>query len=169
MKEAEVPLGGSNFATTLATYSSEGVLHRLTRQESSSGPVVTFDYFYFAGRPVAQLRTENGSTKWSYLNADRLGAPIRASDTSGEQTWLGPFEPFGESDYLTATENDPYVAEMYLRFPGQWADASAGAEVSYNVHRWYERGTGRYTRVDCQRRTKMSHLWRVKMSHSTLG
>jgi RHS repeat-associated protein len=42
---------------------------------------------------------------------------------------------------------------VFLRFPGQWlnatwAAASMGAEVVYNVHRWYENSTGRYTRTD---------------------
>jgi RHS repeat-associated protein len=42
---------------------------------------------------------------------------------------------------------------IFMRLPGQWedelwADATSGADVFYNVHRWYETGTGRYTRVD---------------------
>lgn len=42
---------------------------------------------------------------------------------------------------------------MFLRFPGQWddgtwADATLGADVYYNVHRWYQHGTGRYSKPD---------------------
>ena len=42
---------------------------------------------------------------------------------------------------------------IFLRFPGQWfddtwADAALEAELVYNVHRWYELGTGRYSSVD---------------------
>ncbi len=42
---------------------------------------------------------------------------------------------------------------MQLRLPGQWTDAAwesagAGADVHYNVHRWYGWGDGRYERVD---------------------
>lgn len=35
-----------------------------------------------------------------------------------------------------------------LRLDDAWGESSLEAEAYYNVHRWYERGTGRYTRVD---------------------
>lgn len=62
--------------------------------------------------------------------------------------WQGGFEPFG-GDYSRAQN-----AGVLLRFPGQWNDSSwdavFGTEsgMHYNVHRWYEYETGRYTRVD---------------------
>ncbi len=42
---------------------------------------------------------------------------------------------------------------MFLRFPGQWDDATwaesgEGGEIVYNVYRWYGTETGRYGRVD---------------------
>jgi len=42
---------------------------------------------------------------------------------------------------------------IYLRLPGQWddgtwADATSGAGVYYNVHRWYMMGVGIYSRPD---------------------
>ncbi len=42
---------------------------------------------------------------------------------------------------------------MFLRFPGQWDDPSFHSHglrggLHYNVHRWYETQTGRYSRVD---------------------
>jgi RHS repeat-associated protein len=43
--------------------------------------------------------------------------------------------------------------DVFLRFPGQWEDdvwqqATLGSELYYNVHRWYQPQTGRYTRAD---------------------
>jgi RHS repeat-associated protein len=45
------------------------------------------------------------------------------------------------------------VPVLFLCFPGQWEDgrwagAAMGAEVYYNVYRWYQPGIGFYTRPD---------------------
>lgn len=84
---------------------------------------------------------------WTFLTTDHLGTPVMASDEAGQTLWQGGFEPFGR-DYA-----DARGAGIFLRLPGQWwdpvwEDAALGADVYYNVHRWYEYGTGRYTRVD---------------------
>jgi RHS repeat-associated protein len=84
------------------------------------------------------------TAKW--LAVDHLGTPI-AKFKSSTFDWRGGFEPFG------ADWNGAQAAGVFLRFPGQWLDeawkdASLGAEIYYNVHRWYEHGVGRYGRVD---------------------
>ncbi|MGB6334100.1 MAG: hypothetical protein WBG96_00655 [Thermoanaerobaculia bacterium] len=61
--------------------------------------------------------------------------------------WGGGFEPFG-ADYSAAQQTG-----MFLRFPGQWENevwegASDGESLYFNVHRWYEHETGRYTRLE---------------------
>ncbi len=65
------------------------------------------------------------------------------------KSWEGSFEPFGK-DFTT-----PLAASLgiWQRFPGQWNEptwqnATSGLNPYYNVHRWYERGTGRCTRPD---------------------
>ena len=80
---------------------------------------------------------------------DHLGSPVLAFDSQGgSKVWAGGFEPFG-GDYSGAQN-----AGIFMRFPGQWNDSSWDATfgtesgVYYNVHRWYEYGTGRYTKVD---------------------
>ena len=61
------------------------------------------------------------------------------------------FEPFGE-DWSNARSFG-----LNLRLPGQWDDPYwhrdmsskyVGADLYYNVHRWYEPGTGRYVSAD---------------------
>lgn len=39
-------------------------------------------------------------------------------------------------------------AGIFLRFPGQWADGLIEEGGVYNVNRWYQATTGRYSRVD---------------------
>lgn len=108
----------------------------------------TVDYFYFAERPVAQRYSDGSTATWTFLTTDHLGTPAIATDISGDETWLGPFEPFG-TDYGAGAAAE----EIFLRLPGQWDDgrwaaASMGADLYYNVHRWYENPTARYTRPD---------------------
>jgi RHS repeat-associated protein len=133
--------------------------------------------FYFAGRPVAQLERSSLADDLLYLTTDHLGTVILATDEAGASLWQGGLDPFGtpyaltdstggddgdppgdgDGDgvmaSLTAASTSPTTAGVFLRFPGQWDDptfTSAGLEkgVYYNVHRWYQPGTGRYTRVD---------------------
>jgi RHS repeat-associated protein len=99
---------------------------------------------------VAILTVDGATATWTYLTTDHLGTPVLATDSGGAEVWSGGFEPFG-ADYTTA----PSAADagVFLRLPGQWDDetwqeASLGAEVSYNVYRWYTPNTGRYSRPD---------------------
>ena len=144
---------------TLPTYNSEGLLlHRFAYRRlppyNQTSPVKNSDLyvFYFAGRPVATLdKVTEGtplggfatSSTWQYLTVDHLGTPILVTDLSGAKVWQGGFEPIG-ADYG--------AAPTILRFLGQWSDAtwsgSGGSGLYYNLHRWYEAGTGRYTQPD---------------------
>ena len=148
LQRAERPLGASGQATTDPTYSSEGLLHCLTRQEDLAATPETVDYFYFAGRPVAQRHGDGATDTWTFLTTDHLGTPAMATDLAGEEAWLGPFEPFG-GDYGTGAAAE----KLFLRLPGQWddgrwAEASQGADLYYSVHRWYAPGVGTYARED---------------------
>jgi RHS repeat-associated protein len=146
---------GSEADATGATrpvYSSGGVLHTLTQRVTAGDPGETHHVFHFDGRPVAQLSIENGAETWRYLTTDHLGTPWVATDAAGAELWHGPFDPFGRDRWagtnLAAAEED-----VFLRFPGQWDDeawleATRGAEVYYNVHRWYGSQLGRYSRPD---------------------
>jgi YD repeat-containing protein len=147
-----------------ATYSSEGVLRHRTSVSAPSagktrreGTVTSASaVLYFAGRPVGlfdkQTTTPPGgppaeSSRFLYLSSDHLGGPALATDSVGLALWSGGFEPFG-GDYAGAR-----AAELFLTFPGQWADASwdnqqLDSRLLQNVHRWLASGIGAYTRPD---------------------
>ena len=133
-------------------YSSAGLLHSLTQRITASDPGESHHVFHFAGRPVAQLSVDGATETWRYLTTDHLGTPWIATDAAGAELWHGPFEPFGR-DRFAGTNLAAAAEDVFLRFPGQWDDevwleATRGAEVYYNVHRWYQPGTGRYTSPD---------------------
>lgn len=145
----EVSTGGF----TTPAYDSSGLLHALHHQLSPASPEERTSVFYFAGRPVAQLRQElGGGSSWLFLATDHLGTPVLATDLAGEEIWHGPFEPFGE-DFYRGSSQGALASGVFLRFPGQWDDeiwgaSTLGAEAYYNVHRWYVGNTGRYTSPD---------------------
>src|SRR6185369_11615643 len=112
--------------------------------------------FYFANRPVAlydkRVTTPPGGSPASasaltYLTTDHLSTPVLATDAAGATVWQGGFEPFG------ADWNGAQSAGVFLRFPGQWVDpawenSKLKSGLHYNLRRWYEPGTGRYSQPD---------------------
>ncbi len=121
-------------AVTEAAYSSDAVLQR------RAGATEANAVLYFGGQPVAQT----GGAIVTHLTADHLGTPVLASSNVGASDWSGGFEPFG-SDYANAGD-----AGVFLRFPGQWDDAAwdVDSPFFFNVLRWYQSGTGNYSRPD---------------------
>ena len=98
---------------------------------------------YHAGRPVAIVRqTGTAPAAVTFLTTDHLGTPVLVMDGAGLEVWEGGFESFG-ADYANAEG-----AGVFLRFPGQWVDGLIEEGGTYNLHRWYQAGTGRYGRVD---------------------
>jgi len=128
---------------TFVTYDSQGRLRAL--QPESGDPSYVFT---FGDRPIATY-TGGPMPSFTWLTTDHLGTPILAIDNAGTALWHGGFEPFGQ-DYTNPTAAS---AGVFLRFPGQWTasawtDAALGTELYYNLHRWYETGTGRYAARD---------------------
>lgn len=110
-------------------------------------------FFYLSGRPVGQLAIDGAAAEtWTYVTTDHLGTPLLATDDTGGLTWEGGFEAFGR-DYQAGTAGGALENELFLRLPGQWedgtwADATSGAGLYYNVHRWLEWQTARFSRPD---------------------
>ncbi len=149
---------------TRSLYDSSGVLHALRRRADQSSPEDTLLIFYFGERPVAQLvLPAAGGATWTYLSTDHLGTPVLATDSTAALVWQRGFEPFGR-DWQAGTGNGALENGLFARFPGQWEDlvwqdASLGIPLYYNVHRWYEHGTGRYTRSDPLTLGTLGNAW----------
>jgi RHS repeat-associated protein len=151
LQTAQETAGGTSSVDPL--YDSAGLAHALRRHPSPTDPEEIVVFVYLAGRPVAQLAIDGaGAETWTYLSTDHLGTPLLATADTGTVVWEGGFEPFGR-DYQAGTPAGALESQVYLRLPGQWQDtswqdASSGAGIYYNVHRWYAPGTGTYTRPD---------------------
>ncbi len=159
--------GGADAVT--ATYGSEGQLFH--RHDLRGGGVLSSDtwFFDFGGRPLASLEkvVNNGTpqTLLRFYTTDHLNTPVVATDAAGAVTWTGGFDPFGGDSFSSAQK-----LKSYHRFPGQWQDNqwygfSKFADFSYNLHRWYDSATGRYTAPDPQPPTSVGHLFAYALSN----
>jgi RHS repeat-associated protein len=126
-------------------YSPE--LHLIAETELTTGtrPAVTNEYVWLNGHPIAQVDS-TGVTNWTFT--DHLGTPILQTSSAQGVTWRAEYEPFGEVYALRS-----YDRHQPLRLPGQEAEqlgtgANGVTERSYNVHRWYRGGWGRYSQAD---------------------
>ena len=143
--------GTGNFVEP--TYSSEGLLFSLLGSDDGGATSDRRHVLYFNDRPVGILEVPlSGPETCTFLSADHLGTPFVASDDAGVKVWSGGFEPFGR-DWLAGTPEGAQENGVFLRFPGQWVDetwmeASLGAGLTYNVHRWYQNSTAQYSRPD---------------------
>lgn len=145
-------LGGTTWGIQ-PRYAADGRLHGLIRQRDYGSPFYDADHFdvvYFAGRPVAVAAAQpyTSSPTLTYYTTDHLGTPVLVTDDNGDIVWDDGLEPFGADPKKDALTNG-----IFLRLPGQWddftwAEAHLEAGLFYNVHRWYEFGTGRYSQVD---------------------
>jgi RHS repeat-associated protein len=97
------------------------------------------------------------------VHADHINTPRLITDDTNKPVWQWPYSAFGEnkpSGILKATPN-PRAAitnqpqllkataaalEVNLRYPGQYFDEESN--LSYNLHRSYQFGQGRYTQPD---------------------
>src|SRR5579863_3885031 len=135
---------------TTPTYGSDGLLYHRQQQGLFTKAIqAQTRIFYFAGRPVAQLDGPPATGTLTFLTVDHLGTPILASTNTGVATWSGGFEPFGRDFTIPSAQQSGF----FLRLPGQWDDASwdnskLTSGLYYNLNRWYEHDTGRYTTPD---------------------
>jgi RHS repeat-associated protein len=109
------------------------------------------NYYWLAGQPLAQERLD-GMGGLLYIHNDFLGTPQRMSTTGGTVKWAARFSPFGEvgeCDLNPAVDGQQPLADLPLRFPGQYDDRRKGIGYHYfNYHRYYDPATGRYIQPD---------------------
>lgn len=136
--------------TTTPTYGTDGLLYQRQQQALFTGAVqAQTRIFHFADRPVAQLDGPPATGILTYLTVDYLGTPILASDAAAVATWSGGFEPFGR-DFTNPSAQSKGI---FLRLPGQWDDTvwdntHLGSGFYYNLARWYEPASARFTSSD---------------------
>jgi RHS repeat-associated protein len=160
--------GPSGLATTGSTAPSAGTdhqqvvfvydtLNRLIGEYDARDGAPMREYIWLDDMPVAvALYTRSGPAGqgWTpqaltqtlfYVHSDHLNTPRVVLDQQGAMRWLWMGDPFGRSTPNTnPTGKGRFV--FNLRMPGQYRDDAIG--LSYNWHRFYDAGNGRYTQSD---------------------
>lgn len=101
------------------------------------------DYLWLDDLPIAAVDINQGTSSVNYVHADALNTPRAITDENGKALWTWAFSgnPFGEQ---MPSSSAGYTYN--LRFPGQYFDQET--QISYNINRYYDPITGRYTQAD---------------------
>lgn len=122
-------------------------------QANPNGTFVQGDeYIWLDDMPIAQVHTVYGvnnaiaSQQLTYIHADHLNTPRAMTNSGKKVVWKWESEAYGRNAPNTDPDLDGVVSRLDLRFPGQIADAETG--FYYNMNRYYDPITGRYTQSD---------------------
>jgi RHS repeat-associated protein len=97
----------------------------------------TKEYVYLGDTPIAVVQAGNILT----VQTDHLDTPRKLTDNTKKVVWNWAYSAFGENQ-PTNTNNTVFN----LRYPGQYYDAES--KLHYNINRYYDPATGRYTQSD---------------------
>jgi RHS repeat-associated protein len=97
----------------------------------------TKEYIYLGDTPIAVVQADNILT----VQTDHLDTPRQLTDNTKKVVWNWAYSAFGENQ-PTNINNTVFN----LRYPGQYYDAES--KLHYNINRYYDPATGRYTQSD---------------------
>lgn len=121
-----------------------------TRLLGAGNNAQTTHYIWLGAAPIAQIEKSANQqpTKTSiiYLHTDHLLTPRVATDSQQKIVWRWQSDTFGETLAESDPDKDGKRTQIQLRFPGQYADEESG--LYYNVFRYYDPKSGRYTQSD---------------------
>lgn len=82
----------------------------------------------FLAKADSQVRAdEDWEVNTYWVHGDRLGTPVKITDSSGAVVWETWYEPFGNTYLLNEDpDGDGENVAMNVRFPGQYFDAEKG-------------------------------------------
>jgi RHS repeat-associated protein len=137
--------------STAQTYSVYDEAGHWIGEYSSTG-TTRQEYIWLDDLPVGLHAPTPASTttfQLYHVQADHLGTPRTVIDpvrSVAVWSWALTGEAFGNSTPVQDPDADGKTLVFDMRFPGQRYDSAT--LISYNMHRDYEAGTGRYTQSD---------------------
>ena len=140
-------LANGKTVTTVSrySYSPSGQLLYWAWQRSD-GQYGAQSYIWLGNQPVAFLKEQKRTHRWSYIHNDQINTPHLATDSNQTIIWRWDHDAFGRGNADTNPDDDSTTMDVVLRFPGQIHDPESG--LFYNWHRYYNPNTGRYISSD---------------------
>ncbi|MFS2223464.1 RHS repeat-associated core domain-containing protein [Pantoea sp. B65] len=119
---------------------------QMVGEQSSRTPDRSVRYLYSEGswEPLARVDITGDSRQIRWYHSELNGLPERLTDEHGEVVWQGRFSSWGGTLYESHTAK--LVVPQNLRFQGQYLDRETG--LHYNLFRYYDPVTGRFTQPD---------------------
>lgn len=115
------------------------VLHeiRQRRDDLDAQQIAHYSFDPYGFDPIEKIE---GKEQYLFVN-DVAGNPREMVSADGQVVWSARFSAWGE-----LLEADASQQSCDIRFQGQWHDAETG--LSYNRHRYYDPGAGRFVSPD---------------------
>jgi RHS repeat-associated protein len=104
---------------------------------ANNSNITSKEYVYLGDTPIAVVQGTNILT----VQTDHLNIPRQLTDNTKKVVWNWAYSAFGENQ-PTNINNTVFN----LRYPGQYYDAES--KLHYNINRYYDPATGRYTQSD---------------------
>ncbi|PNS13227.1 type IV secretion protein Rhs [Mixta theicola] len=119
---------------------------RLAGEASSHAPGKKTQYLYGEGtwEPLARVDSSAAGSEVYWYHTGLNGLPLRMTDAQGDTVWKGQFSTWGDTQQEQS--HTPLAVPQNLRFQGQYLDRETG--LHYNLFRYYDPATGRYTQPD---------------------
>jgi RHS repeat-associated protein len=106
-------------------------------EHNATGGGALKQYIWLGDKPLAVF----DNTTLYYVHPDHLDRPVAMTNASAMTlAWQARYDPFGNPVTVTVSP------VMNMRLPGQWFQIEDG--LSYNWHRTYDPGIGRYSQAD---------------------
>lgn len=166
--KSDARLSGSNYTpiTQQTLYAEDGIgstvlgqygNRRSTNSAAPAGELDSTEVIYLptASGPMPIAAQING--RLYAIDSDHLNTPRRLTNQQGQVAWQWLITGFGETaptqgaqgyaqPDISSVNSYAEAVSFDLRYPGQQWDEETG--LSYNLHRYYDAATGRYTQAD---------------------
>lgn len=138
VKEVFVARNGAEIGKTLYLHGEEGLLAEV----AGDGGIQRSYGWHPDGAYATNPLFVRAAGEYLYYHNDHLGTPWRVTNKSGAVVWsANDYSAFGAASIAVGAQlTQPW------RFPGQYLDVETG--LHYNLRRYYEPETGRYTSED---------------------
>ncbi|PQV65607.1 hypothetical protein CDT97_21760, partial [Cronobacter sakazakii] len=119
---------------------------QLAGEQSDREPDHYVQYVYTEGsyEPLARVDSVYDDCEIYWYHTELNGLPERVTDADGQTVWRGQFSTWGETERELSVPQ--WQVPQNLRFQGQYLDRESG--LHYNLFRYYDPVTGRYTQMD---------------------
>ncbi|WP_275554486.1 RHS repeat-associated core domain-containing protein, partial [Mixta sp. Marseille-Q2659] len=119
---------------------------QMAGEANSLTPGQATQYVYGEGgrEPLARIDSSAAGSEVYWYHTALNGLPERMTDAEGNTVWKGTFSTWGETQQEQGSAR--LAVPQNLRFQGQYLDRESG--LHYNLFRYYDPQTGRYTQPD---------------------